>query len=339
MLVDVYAPPRGTGQSALALRAAGSGFDGFWTAEVDHDPFLPLAVAADRGVRLTLGTAIAVAFARSPMTLAHTAWDLAEATHGRFVLGLGTQIRPHIVGRFSMPWSAPVPRMREFVGALRAVWSAWQLGERLRYRSDHYRLSLMTPFFDPGPIGHPDIPIFLAAVGPGMARLVGEIGDGIHIHPFHTREYLDCVVWPAIEAGAASSGRDRAAITAATALFVVTGRDDAELEKAALAVRRQISFYASTPAYAGVLERHGWEVGERLNAMSKRGEWDAMADLIDDEMLHTVAVVAPPQDVASAVIARCGGAIDRVGLYPGGPLDQLDPLWVEIAAAVRAGGW
>lgn len=338
MLVDLYAPPRGTDLAALAQRAAAAGFDGFWTAEVDHDPFLPLAIAADRGSHATLGTAIAVAFARSPMTLAYTAWDLAAATEGRFVLGLGTQIRAHVVGRFAMPWSAPVSRMGDFVGALRAIWSAWQSGGRLRYRSNHYRLSLMTPFFDPGPIAHPDIPIYLAAVGPGMARLAGEVGDGIHIHPFHTREYLEQVVWPGIDSGAAAAGRDGAAVTAAAAIFVVTGRDDAELEVSAAAARGQIAFYASTPAYARVLETHGWDVGERLNTMSKRGEWEAMARLIDDEMLETVAVVAPPDDVAAAVIERCRGVVDRVGLYPAGPLDQLDPLWLEITAAVRASG-
>ena len=337
MHVDLFAPLQGTGLAGLAARAEDAGFDGFWTAEVNHDPFLPLAIAADRGVSLTLGTAISVAFARSPMTLAHTTWDLAAATGGRFVLGLGTQIRAHVVGRFAMPWSAPVDRMRDFVGALRAIWSAWQNGERLRYRTDNYRLSLMTPFFDPGPIDHPDVPIYLAAVGPGMARLVGEVADGIHVHPFHTRRYLEEVVAPAIAAGAEGAGRKPESVTLAAPLFVVTGRDDADVARAAAVARSQIAFYASTPAYAPVLETHGWDVGERLNAMSKKGEWKAMAELIDDEMLRDVAVVAAPDRVAAAIVDRCRGMIGRVGLYPAGPLDALDPQWLEIVAAVRSG--
>ncbi len=336
MLVDLFAQSKDADLADLAESAAAAGFDGFWTAEVDHDPFLPLAVAADRGVSMTLGTAIAVAFARSPMTLAHTAWDLAAATGGRFVLGLGTQIRAHVVGRFAMPWSAPVGRMRDFVGALRAIWTSWQTGERLRYRSDKYRLSLMTPFFDPGPMGHPDVPIYLAAVGPGMARLVGEVADGIHVHPFHTRRYLDEVVVPAIVAGATKAERETDTISFVAPLFVVTGRDDQETERAAAITRSQIAFYASTPAYAPVLETHGWDVGERLNAMSKRGEWEAMADLVDDEMLQEVAVVAAPDQVAGEILERCRGIVGRVGLYPAGPLDALDPLWLEIVAAIRS---
>jgi probable F420-dependent oxidoreductase len=298
-------------------RARDLGFDGIMAAETSHDPFLALTVAATEARDLELGTAVAVAFARSPMTLAYSAWDLAALSGGRFLLGLGTQIRPHIVGRFSMPWAEPVPRMREFIAALRAIWSAWQEGEPLRFKGEHYRFVLMTPFFDPGPLERPGLPVYLAAVGPAMCRLVGETGDGIHIHPFHTRRYLEDTVLPAIAAGARRSGRDPSAVTRVATLFVVTGRDEAAMARSAAAARRRIAFYASTPAYRKVLETDGWDVGEELTAMTKRGEWDRMGSLIDDEMLGAVAVVAPPEGLAAAIRERCDGMVDRLGLVFG----------------------
>jgi probable F420-dependent oxidoreductase len=332
--IDLFHPPGAGDPAEAAVRAASSGFGGFWMPETNHDPFLPLAVAAAEGAELRLGTSIAVAFARSPMTLAHTAWDLAAATDGRFVLGLGSQIEAHVAGRFSMPWSAPVARMRDFVGALRAIWRTWQTGERLRYRGDHYRHVIMTPFFDPGPIEHPAIPVHLAAVGPGMARLVGEVADGIHIHPFHTPRYLDEVVVPAIAEGAARAGRDPSDVEVVVPLFVVTGPDEEALHERADVVRSQIAFYASTPAYRRVLDLHGWDVGERLTAMSKRGEWEQMAALVSDEMLRTVAVVATHDELATAVADRAPSKADRIGLYPAGGLDALSPEWLEVVAAL-----
>jgi len=318
VLVDHYLTPGPlSGVAGEVRRARRLGFRGVMAAETSHDPFLALAVAAREAPGLELGTAVAVAFARSPMTLAHSAWDLAALTEGRFLLGLGTQIRPHIVGRFSMPWSAPVPRLREFVAALRSIWAAWQHGEPLRFRGEHFRFSLMTPFFDPGPIEHADVPVALAAVGRAMCRLVGEVGDGIHIHPLHTRRYLEGVVFPEIVKGAARSGRDPAAVTRIATLFAVTGRDESAMKQSADGVKRRIAFYASTPAYRGVLDAHGWEVGEALTAMTKRGEWDQMASLIDDEMLATLAVVAPPEGLARAIRERCAGTIDRLGLVFG----------------------
>ena len=334
MKVDCFHPPGGGDGFGAADRAARAGYRGFWTSEVAHDPFLPLAVGTASGHDILLGTSIAVAFARSPMTLAYTAWDLARASRGRFVLGLGSQVRGHVTGRFGMPWSAPVPRMREFVAALRAIWHAWQTGERLRHRGEHYRHTLMTPFFDPGPIEHPDIPIHLAAVGQGMARLVGEVADGIHVHPFHTARYLAEVVGPAISAGAARADRDPDAVEVVAALFVVTGDDEAAMAMSAAEARRQIAFYASTPASAGVLETHGWDVAERLTLMSRRGEWEAMADVVDDEMLREVAVVARYDELADAIAARVGGAIDRLGVYPAGGPDPFDERWLEVVAAL-----
>ncbi|HSM01665.1 MAG TPA: TIGR03617 family F420-dependent LLM class oxidoreductase, partial [Acidimicrobiia bacterium] len=305
-----------------ARKAARLGFDGVMAAETSHDPFLALTAAAGAVPGMELGTAVAVAFARSPMTVAHAAWDLADMTGGRFLLGLGTQIRAHVVGRFSMPWSAPVPRMREFIAALRAIWSSWQGGQPLRFRGDHYRLSLMTPFFDPGPIDHPDVPVLLAAVGPAMCRLAGEVADGIHLHPFHTRRYLDEVIAPAIVEGAGRSGRRPEAVTRVATLFVVTGHDEEEMRRSKADARRRIAFYASTPAYRSILDLHGWDVGEDLNAMSKQGRWEEMAGLVDDEMLATVAVVAPPERLAEAIRRRCEDVVDRLGLMTGDALDE-----------------
>lgn len=334
MRLDHYlSADRMEGAAAEAQRASRLGYNGVMAAETSHDPFLALTVAAIAQPDLELGTAIAVAFARSPMTVAHSAWDLADLSGGRFLLGLGTQIRPHIVGRFSMPWSEPVPRMREFIAALRSIWATWQYGEPLRFKGDHYRFSLMTPFFNPGPIEHPEVPVYLAAVGPAMCRLVGEAADGIHIHPFHTRRYLEETVGPAIAAGAARTSRDPAAVTRAATLFVVTGADDEAMERSAAIVRNRIAFYASTPAYRAVLDCHGWGIGEELTAMTKRGEWSAMGSLIDDDMLSTVAVVAPRDRVAQAIKERCAGTVDRLGLIFGEepPEDDLARLIEELA--------
>jgi probable F420-dependent oxidoreductase len=334
MRVDHYlAPGPLAGVGDEVRQAVRLGFDGVMAAETSHDPFLALTAAATAAPGMELGTAVAVAFARSPMTVAHAAWDLAALTGGRFLLGLGTQIRAHVVGRFAMPWSAPVPRMREYIAALRAIWAAWQGHAPLRFRGDHYRFTLMTPFFDPGPIERPDIPILLAAVGPGMCRLVGETAEGIHVHPFHTRRYVEEVVGPAIAEGAARTGRDPAAVTRVATLFVVTGHDDDEMERSATGVRRRIAFYGSTPAYREVLNLHGWEVGDELTARSKRGEWEEMAELIDDGMLETVAVVAPPEELASAIRERCDGIVDRLGLAFGSG-DELSQD--ELASLVEA---
>jgi len=335
MRIDHYLTPGPlAGVADDVRRAVRLGFGGVMAAETNHDPFLALTAAAGAAPGIEVGTAVAVAFARSPMTLAHAAWDLADLTGGRFLLGLGTQIRPHVVGRFSMPWSAPVSRMREFIAALRAIWSAWQHSEPLRFRGDHYRFTLMTPFFDPGPIQWPDVPVLLAAVGPGMCRLVGEAADGIHVHPFHTRRYLDEVVRPAIASGAARAGRDPASVTTVATLFVVTGRDEAEMRRAADAARQRIAFYASTPAYRGVLDLHDWDVGEELTARSKQGRWEEMASLVDDEMLATVAVVAPPDRLAAAIRDRCDGAVDRLGFVMAEDLPDDD--LAGLVEAVRA---
>jgi probable F420-dependent oxidoreductase len=291
--------------------AEAAGVAGLWTAETSHDPFLPLALAAEHTERLELGTAIAVAFARSPTAVAVTAWDLARLSGGRFLLGLGTQVRAHVERRFGMPWSGhPVSQLREYVAVLRTAWAAWQSGERPAFRGEHYRLTLMSPFFDPGPIDHPTIPIYLAGVGAGMTALAGEVADGLIVHPLHSRAYLADVVLPAVAAGAARTGRDPSAVTIAGSVVLVT--DDA----GASAARRTISFYASTPTYRPVLEHHGWaDVADALAGHARHGRWDAMAALVTDEMLETFAVVGSAAGVREALEHRAEGLMDRVAPY------------------------
>jgi probable F420-dependent oxidoreductase len=317
---------------ATARDLQARGYAGVWASEVDHDPFLPLLSAAQATDRLQVGTAIAVAFARSPMTLAMTAYDLQYYSRGRFVLGLGTQIKPHIERRFSMPWSFPVARMREFVGALRAIWSAWQDGTPLRFVGEHYRHTLMTPMFapDPHPWGPP--PVYLAAVGPAMTRLVGEVGDGLLVHGFTTERYLRERTLPALEEGLAAAGRTRADVAVTLPGLVVAGRTDAERAEAAAAVKATIAFYGSTPAYRPVLELHGWEsLAAELHALSvsrREDKWTAMRDLVDDEVLGTFAVVAEPEDLAAQVRDRYAGLVDRFSVYASypAPLELWDPL-------------
>lgn len=337
MKVDYYFPPQPPLAAIdAARRAAGLGYDGFFSAETRHDPFLPLGFAAQAAPGLDLGTAIAVAFPRSPMVIAQTAWDLAAMSQGRFILGLGTQVRAHMIRRFSGTWEAPAERLGEYVQALRAIWSAFQTGERLSFKGDHYSFSLMTPFFDPGPISHPDIPIAIAGVGPGLSRLAGEACDGFHVHPFHTVKYLDEVVIPNVREGARGAGRDAALVDLISTVFVVTGRDEAEMEMMASAVKQQISFYASTPSYRPVLDAHGWDFGDRLNRMSRRGEWEAMAEVIPDEVLAEVAVVAAPERVGEAIRERYAGRLRRVGFYSlAGTLEMADEDWAAMIAATK----
>ncbi len=303
----------GAGQSAREVEALG--YDGAWSAETGHDPFLPLAIASQATERLELGTAIAVAFARNPMTLAMMANDLQELSKGRFILGLGSQIKPHITKRFSMEWSHPAPRMREMLFAIRAIWDCWANGTKLDFRGDFYTHTLMTPFFNPGPNPYGNPRIILAAVGELMTEVAGEAGDGMIVHGFTTHRYLREVTIPALERGAAKAGKTRNDLTGAYPGFVVTGEGE-QFEAAKKATKRQIAFYGSTPAYRPVLELHGWgELGDELNIMSKRGEWEAMGERITDEMLDAFAIVAPIEDVPAQVGERFGDLVDRFSFY------------------------
>ncbi len=299
-----------------ARKVEALGFDCLWSSETQHDPFLPLAVAATVTTRIRLGTAIAVAFPRSPMVTAHIAWDLQAASDGRFILGLGSQVKGHNERRFSVKFEAPAPRMLEVVLALRAIWDCWHNGTRLDFKGRFYRFDLMTPFFNPGPIAHPRIPVYLAGVNPAMCRVAGEVADGLHVHPFNSPTYLRQVVHPAVDEGLRRAGRSRADFTYATSTFVIVGDTEAEQARARQAVRQQIAFYASTRTYEPVLAVHGWQdLVPHLHRKSVEGDWKGMADLITDEMVDTFAVTGTWETIAARVQERYAGLLDRTAFY------------------------
>ena len=298
---------------AAARAAEAAGYDGLQTSENKNDPFLALGVAAVATDRVSLETGIAISFSRSPMAVANTSWDLQTGSRGRFVLGLGSQVRAHNENRFSVPWTAPAPRMREYVLALRAIWRAWETGEKLDFRGTHYKFTLMTPNFTPASTHQPPIPVTIAAVGPGMLRVAGEVCDGVRLHPFCTRTYVDDVVMPALRAGMAKSGRTRERFEVTGGGFIATGPDDATVAKMVEWIRYRVAFYGSTPAYWPVLEAHGLhELGRKLNVMSKAGQWDQMAAEISDDVLRLFAAVGTHGEIAAAIAARFGGVSDAV---------------------------
>ncbi len=322
---------------ASARETEEAGYDGAWSAETGHDPFLPLVVAAEHTKRLELGTGIAVAFARNPMNLASMANDLQAYSKGRFMLGLGSQIKPHIEKRFSMPWSQPAARMRELILAMRAIWGCWSEGTKLDFKGDFYTHTLMTPFFNPGPNRYGPPKVFLAAVGELMTTVAGEVADGVLAHGFTTERYLREATIPALERGLAVSARRREDVQVSYPSFVVTGTSEAEMADAARGVRAQIAFYGSTPAYRPVLELHGWgDLQTALNTLSKQGEWMKMAELIDDEVLHTFAVVAEPEDVPARILARVGDVVDRITFYA--PYRSDPERWRGILAGFKQPG-
>ena len=310
------------------------GYSGILSAETSHDPFLPLAFAAQGTERIDLMTGIAVAFARTPMVLANIGHDLNAASEGRFVLGLGSQIRPHITKRFSMPWSHPAARMREFILAMRAIWANWHQGEPLQFTGKFYQHTLMTPFFTPDNTEHGPPRVFLAAVGPLMTEVAGEVADGIIVHAFTTEKYLRETTLPALERGFAKAGKERGDFEVSYPCFVVTGRDDQEVERAKAQTRQQIAFYGSTPAYKPVLDSIGaGEMQPELNAMSKQGRWAEMAGLISDDMLGAFAIVAEPAKIAQAFKARYGDIVDRTAAAYGGlPKETRASIVAELAA-------
>ncbi|MEE8164258.1 MAG: LLM class F420-dependent oxidoreductase, partial [Myxococcota bacterium] len=296
-------------------RLEAKGYAGAFTFEGPHDPFFPLLLAARASEQIQLYTAVAIGFARNPMILANIGWDLQALSKGRFMLGLGTQIRPHIVKRFGMPWSKPAMRMKEMVLAIKEIWRCWEDGDRLDFRGEIYQHTLMTPVFNPGPHAFGLPPIFLAGVGPKMTEVAGEVAEGFLVHPFGTRESLRELTWPALERGLARAGRDRSALEVSGQVMICSGADDQEIEAVRQSTKQQIAFYGSTPAYRPVLEVHGWgDLQDELNAMSKRGQWAEMTKLISDEIVEAIAVCAPIDEVAKRVRERCEGIIDRVSL-------------------------
>jgi probable F420-dependent oxidoreductase len=327
--------PKDAAKQAKTLES--QGYDGVFTAETDHDPFFPLLLAAEHSETLHLGTAITVAFPRSPMQLAQTAYDLTRYSDGRFTLGLGSQIKAHIEKRFSATWSKPADRMLDYISALRAIWDCWAHGSKLDYRGEFYNHTLMTPFFNPGPQAAGIPAVALAAVGPRMTRVAGQVADGMILHGFTTERYVREVTLPMVNEGLAASGRLPADFTYSCPVFIVTGENDDDTAKAAQAVRQQIAFYGSTPAYWQVLDMHGWVgVGEKLNALSKAGEWAKMGDLITDEMLDAFAIVATPDQVARRLHDRFGDVIERVSFYA--PYAVPEDLWPSVIADIKAIG-
>ena len=310
--------PTMSARSARQLEAAG--YDGAWTSETNHDPFLGLVAAAEHTERIELGTNIAVAFARNPMTTAHLGWDLQLLSAGRFILGLGSQIKPHITRRFSMPWSRPAARMQEYIEALHAIWDAWEGGGRLNFRGDFYQHTLTNPMFVPPPQPHARPKVYLAAVGPLMTQTAGRVADGLLCHGFTTEDYLREVTLPSLRTGQAAAGRPAETVEISLLAMAVVAENPEQYEAASRAVRLQIAFYGSTPAYRGVLEHHGWgEVQTELNGLSKQGRWAEMADVIDDGMLRTIAAVGTPAEVADILLARYGDIADRLTLMTAPP--------------------
>ena len=300
---------------ALAAAAESMGFDGVWATEMTHSPFTLATLAADATDAIDVGTGIAVAFPRSPMVTAYTAWDLASLSGGRFVLGLGTQVKGHIERRYGVEWDRPGPRLRDYVRALRAIWDAWAAGEAPDYEGEFYTHTLCPPDFRPAPIEHPDVPVYVAGVNPFNLKLAGELADGLHVHPLHSPAYVEEVVLPNLAVGADVGDRDPDEVTLATTVMAVTGDTEAERDAARERVRRQIGFYASTRTYRSVLEVHGWgDVVDALHERSVAGEWDAMADLVTDAMVEAFAVEAPWDGLRDAIEARYEH-LDRVAVY------------------------
>jgi len=327
--VAVQGPLRQAGSEARRLELAG--YDGIWAAETSHDPFLAVTLAAAATEKADIGTGIAVAFARNPMSLATLGHDLQVLSEGRFILGLGSQVQAHIDRRFSMPWSKPAARMGEMVDAIRSIWACWNEGRPLSFEGEFYRHTLMPPFFNPGPSPFGPPRVFLAGVGHRMIEVAGEVADGFLCHGFTTASYLSASVLPALERGLARRGRMRSDIEVTAPGFIVTGRNEEEMARSATGVCRQLAFYGSTPAYRPVLEHHGWgDLQDQLHQMARQGRWDEMGKLIEPDMLEAFAVVGPPGAIASLVVARYGDAVDRIHAFS--PFEADEDLWSEVRA-------
>jgi probable F420-dependent oxidoreductase len=315
-----------------ALARAQDGYDALWVSEAQHEPFLQCLEVARAAPGVQVGTAIAIAFARSPMTLANAGYDLARYTNGRFLLGLGPQIKPHIERRFSMPWSRPAARMRELVLALRAIWSSWHDGTPLDFRGEFYNHTLMTPNFSPPRHDAGPPPVYLGGVGERMTETAGEVADGFLIHQLTSERFLRETTLPALDRGAARAGRPRPELGGL--VFVATGRDDAELDAAIASVRYRIAFYASTPAYKPVLDMHGWsDLQAQFHGMTRQGRWDEMAALVSDDVLHTFAAVGRPDEAGRALASKYAGIADRLTLSM--PYEHSPATAHEVAHALR----
>ncbi len=335
MLIYTTAPLEDPRSARTAFRTFEEiGYDGAFSFEAKHDPFLPLVLGAESTEHLRLGTAIAIAFARNPMNLANLAYGLQSISEGRFILGLGSQVRPHIQKRFSQTWSKPAKRMREIVLALKAIFARWEGQAELDFRGEFYQHTLMIPAFDPGPNPFGPPPIYTAGFGPLMTQVAGEVADGFFGHPFNTRKSLLENVMPAIERGLEKSGRQRADLDLIFATMVVTADSEEDFERVQLAARKHLAFYGSTPAYRPTLDCHGWgDLHLELNRLSKANRWDEMTGLIDDEVLETIAVVGPRKEIAEKLRARLDGIADGVSLTHNRAPDPEH--WADIVSDLK----
>jgi len=328
MKLDAALPPVQLNEvPAIAKSADEIGFAGLWTQETQHDPFLPCTLIAEHSSKLEFGTAIAVSFARSPANLAYTAWDLAAQSGGRFILGLGTQVKAHIERRFGMQWPESVTgKLREQIQVIRAFWDAWQNGTKLNFRGEYYKITLMSPFFNAGKIEHPNIPIYIAGVNTHLAKLAGEMCDGFHVHPFNSPRYLNEVLLPAIEDGLQKNGRKRKDIAVSITPFMATTPEEESF------ARMQIAFYASTPSYKSVMDLHGWgETADKLSRFASKGEWHEMPMLITDEMLAEFCLMTTQENLASDLKKRFAGIADRLTLYTPFVPGEKDEWWKNLA--------
>jgi len=320
----------------LTRQAEAIGFDGIWVSETAHDAFLPLVLVAEHSQRLTLGTSIAVAFPRSPAILAYIAWDLARFSKGRFIMSLGTQVKGHNERRFGVKWEKPVKKLREYILAMRAFWDCWQNGTKLNFRGEFFNLTLMTPFFNPGPHDWPDIPVYIAGINRLMCQLAGELCQGFHVHPLHTARYIEDFALPHIQKGLEKSGRQRSDIELSSSIFVIP-TDDPDAARYEAEVRQQISFYASTPPYRIILEMHGWEeTGKQLSGLAAQGKWAEMPTLITDEMLDEFAVRGAWAELPAKIKAKyAGGLLDRVSYYFPFTPDKNEAGWQATLAGFQ----
>jgi len=343
MKLDAALPPVQLKEiPAIAKAAEATGFAALWTQETQHDPFLPLTLIAEHSSKMEMGTAIAVSFARSPANLAYTAWDLAAQSNGRFILGLGTQVKAHIERRFGMTWPESVTgKLREQIQVIRALWDSWQNGTKLNFRGEYYKITLMSPFFNPGPLTSPPtpllkergayIPIYIAGVNTGLARLAGEMCEGFHAHPFNSPRYMNEVILPAIEEGLQKSGRKRSDITVSMTPFIATTPEEEGF------ARMQVAFYASTPSYRAVMDLHGWgETAEKLSGFASKGEWHEMPMLITDEMLSEFCLMTTQENLAEDLKKRYNGIADRLTLYTPFVPGEKDAWWKNLAGAFNA---
>ena len=333
MKLDAALPPVALKDIPFVAKAAQEiGFAALWTQETQHDPFLPCTLIAEHSSSMDFGTAIAVSFSRSPANLAYTAWDLAAQSGGRFILGLGTQVKAHIEKRFGVPWPESVTgKLREQIQVIRAFWDTWQNGTKLNFRGEQYKITLMSPFFNPGAIENPNIPIYIAGVNTGLAKLAGEMCEGFHAHPFNSPRYMNEVILPAIEEGLQKSGRKRSDISISMTPFMATTPEEVGF------ARMQIAFYASTPSYKSVMDLHGWgETAEKLSGFAAKGEWGEMPMLITDELLNEFCLMTTQENLAEDLKKRFGGIADRITLYTPFVPGEKDEWWKNMAKAFNS---